>query len=310
MALPHELTPFTVNLGDFLYKTAANQAEWTRLRSPKGDPRHNCHSITFDSGVTLTQTQQEHRSLCKVKLILKPPLVKFEDAQLIVEAECVEIGNPVFHAYGIAQDRPTAVEHAKTMPLAQLDKNITAVKLRNFNFVKNNLIQIVIRDDYKLSKRISALIECGYRAVGATQPNGSAGPAPTTNLGTAEPGPSSGSPGAEVPAPRPTLEEQQDAHHVATAEGEVQSGQGSEEYRPPVLWISSSLEDQLRAHHVAAAEGERWLRHEFEHNRQVMLWSVAVTINMECDRQVEVAVARYQAKTRAVTEHILANGRG
>lgn len=146
MAIPPEAV-FIVRKGSFLYKTAANEATWTRLRSPTEpkvrhtnycEPQYNIGKIRFDSGVTVTQIDLEHRILCKVKLILRPPGIKIEGEQLTVEAECVEIGNPAFLPQDHCKDIQKAVEHAKTSPLAQLDKTITAgavVKLENFQLL-------------------------------------------------------------------------------------------------------------------------------------------------------------------------------
>ena len=50
-----------------------------------------------------------------------------------IEAERLEVQKPSFHARPHAHDKARAIEHAKTLPLASLSLNITAVKLRSFS---------------------------------------------------------------------------------------------------------------------------------------------------------------------------------
>ncbi|KAF6234936.1 hypothetical protein HO173_006866 [Letharia columbiana] len=227
-ALPRELYPFNVARGDFLYKTV-NQAEWTRLPSPIDDPQHNCYGIRFDGTVTLTQKHRERGSMCRVKLILKPPIIKTEDDQTTVEAVCIRMGNPSFSAYPECHEKVKAVEHAKTLPLATLDKTITLVKLRNLKLKNLSVSREEAKraDNYELGERIWALIDHGYR--------GTAPPGQTKRINwTVLPRPSS-SGSAETPTNKRTLKERLQAHQVATAEGESRLRQGLEDDRQTMV---------------------------------------------------------------------------
>ena len=121
MAQPDDMQPVQITRGDFLYKLG-DEAEWTRLPSPIDNVKHNCYGSTFDHGVILTQKHREQGSICCVKLILKPPAMEIEEDLPIIRAECVEIHNPSFIARNRCMDKAKAVEHAKTLPLASLDR--------------------------------------------------------------------------------------------------------------------------------------------------------------------------------------------
>ena len=263
---------FTAQKGSFLYKTASDEATWTRLRSPTEpevrytnyrEPRFNVYKIRFDSGVTLTQTDQKHRITCNVKLILEPPCLKMEGEQLTVEAKCVEISDPAFCPHDNCADRQQAVEHAKELPLAQLDKTITAgtvVKLENFCHYRSSKIEGRI-------DMIDTEIEKGYASWSTAQSNGSTEPPQTTNGLAATPGPPHG-------------------FYMAT---------------PATEW---SLQEHLNAHRLRMWNEEVRLRHNWNENKKNMLRDVSAAIETECERQWGVIHAEHQAKARETFRQI------
>ena len=95
--------------------------------------------------------------------------MEVEEDLPIIGAECVEIHSPSFIARNRCMDKAKAIEHAKTLPLASLDRTITAVKLRNLSTLGPD--GNILRYDYELKERIWELIERGYRATRAAQTN-------------------------------------------------------------------------------------------------------------------------------------------
>lgn len=274
MAPPRELLPFAVSRGELLYKTA-DVAEWKTLLSPVNDPKHNCYPIKFESGVILSQNHREHGSICHVKLILKPPRMEIEDGERTVEAVCVEIREPRFSAFPNCEDKEKAIEHAKTLPLALLDKSITSVKLRHLQGKRWTVIK---PDDFELLERIWELIQRGYRAWGAAQMNGSR-PGQTKQLYT-------------------VLSRPSDSSTETSAELSDGSTETSAE--------KPTLDERLQAHHVATAEGEQRLRLGFEDDKQAAIRAIAVAIDGEWERKVAAAVTEYQAQRASIMERIAA----
>ncbi len=189
MAPQPEPCPFNFIKGDFLYRTA-NEAEWTRLESPIGNFIFNCWDIVFDSGVILTQKNYHDGSKCSLKLILKSPVINTEHDQAIIEASCVEVGSPSITAFDNNKtDQAEALEFAKTLPLALLNRKITAVKLRNLIALKGGQgVERPDRQELQTASReelhkIRALIEHDYRAMCAAQTNNGSEPGQTKELG-------------------------------------------------------------------------------------------------------------------------------
>ena len=303
MAIPPEAT-LTVKRGSFLYKTAANEATWTRLRSPTGlkvrhtnycEPQFNIWKIEFDSGVTLTQTDQKHRITCKLKLILKPPGIKIEGEQLSVEAECVEIGIPAFYPYDSCADKQKAVEHAKkNLPLAQLDKTITAgavVKLEN----------ICNHHNSRWEEMIVAQIEKGYVSWVTAQSNGSAGSDRTNR-----PGPSSGSGPAQTTNGRVFFPGPAQATNSLTVRPGHRSLGGV--YMATAA-DQRALEKELNAHAAATAEAEERSLQAWGLRRQMMVSNAVLAASAECDRQMVAAMAEQRARAVEMERRIRAKWR-
>lgn len=276
MVLPPELRPFTANRGDFLYKTAV-EAEWIRLPSPIDDWKHNC-CIKFDRGVMLTQKHLGRGSMCHVKLILEPPTIKTEEDQLTIEATCVVVGDPICSAYDLRKGKAkaTAIEHAKTLPLALLEKTIVAVKLRNLSGKSIDRQGAGTPDNKKLGERIWALIDRGYRAAGVAAPTDASGASQAKKLYTVLPGPANGSSASGGPCEKPA------------------------DTRP--------LKERLQAHRLAMEEGEVRLRQGLEDDRQAFLRAVTTAFNAEWDQKVAAAVAKHRARSAATMDKVVAEG--
>lgn len=286
MAPPPELRPFTVAKADFLYKTA-NEDEWIRLQSPVDDLEHNCNGITFDRGVLITQKHHEQGSTCRVKFILKPPLIRPEDDQVTIEATCVKIHNPGFIAHDDCKEKAKALEHAKTLPLARLGKRITAVKLRNLSEARAGA---KILRDIELSERIWGVIDLGYRDICSGQRNASR----PKKLWTPPPQPSSGS--AQTNASQPV---KLWTPPRRPASGSVES-----------FADKRTLGERLQEHRLASEEGERKLRQALDVDRQAIIQTVTVAINGEWERQVEAQVAGYGVQRASIMEKIVAEEGG
>ena len=135
---------------------------WKRLPSPNNNTNHNCNGVDLDDGVILTQSDHHVGSICRLKLILKSLVIGTGNDLPSMEAECVEVQKPSFHAHPHAHDKAKAIEHAKTLPLASLSLNITAVKLRSFSELSPNGKSVTY--DHIVCNRIWNLIEGGYQA--------------------------------------------------------------------------------------------------------------------------------------------------
>ncbi len=267
---------FNIIKGDFLYKIA-NETEWTRLESTHGNSKYSCWDIVFDSGVVLTQKNYRHGSKCKLKLILKSPVIN-EHAQATIEASCVEVGSPSLTAFGDHnhKDEAKAIERAKTLPLALLNRKITAVKLRNLLVLKprakgSDRQELCNPNTPKHPTRkelhkVRALIEHDYRAMCAAQTNIGSEPGQTKELGI-QTRPSSSSTAVF-------------AHR------------------------SPTLEERLQRHEESAAQGEIWLREDWEGSKHAMLRAVTAAFHDEWDKRLETAVARFRSQTTWVREMI------
>ena len=161
MAQLPELQAVRITKADFLYLTV-NKNTWERLPSPDNNHIHNCYGVEFDDGVILTQSDHHAGSICRLKLILKSPVIKIKDKRFTIEAKCVEVQKPSFNAGFHILDKAKAIEHAKTLPLASLSSNITAVKLRHFSKFDHNGDPVTY--DQIFRKRIRDLIDRGYQA--------------------------------------------------------------------------------------------------------------------------------------------------
>ena len=291
MALPHELLPFTVHGGDFLYKIG-NQTEWIRPQPPDDGLKQNCYGIKFDSEVTIMQKHPKDESVCHVKFTLKQPIIKTEEDQLVVEAACTKVHNPHLATNGPCPDPTSQVGTllAKTLSLAWIDRRITAVKLTRFS--EEGLPKARSPEDREreLGGRICALIDRGYRAgltqasepgQGKRQQDGSwelieekAEPQPTTASGSARRGKKNWMDLAQWEMEE---ENKRQAQQLATADGE--------------------------ALQLATAQGERRLRKRLEYDRRALLQTVTSAINAEWDRHVGAAVAEYRTgRAKATTE--------
>lgn len=227
MWLSHELRSFTIPRAIFLYKTA-NEDQWTRLQSPIDGSKYNCHDISFDRGVFISQ--KYHATICSIELVLKPPTIKTENDQITVEAACVAVGNPRFLVSYTCKNKEKAVHQVEfeTLPLALLDKNITLVRLM-FDEGRGATEKV---DSHELGKWIRASIDHGYHAMGAEQTNAS-GLGQTKKLCTVPPGPSNDS--SEVSAAKPTLEQRLQVHEWKAEQGELHLRQVFEEERQSML---------------------------------------------------------------------------
>ena len=181
-----------------------------RLDSPDLSPywrTHNCYSITFDSGVIISQTKTSDRSRCKVKLILEPPEFPIKGDQLILEAKCAKIYDPVFDSYDDREDENKAFYDAQSTPLARLaawsaarpyeKEKITHVKLQNICYFRRGNFEMMLRDGNQLKKLMCAHLERGLRSLDPAQSNGSSTEPAQTTEGRATPESSSGSTGPE-----------------------------------------------------------------------------------------------------------------
>ena len=86
-----------------------------------------------------------------------------------MEAECVKIQKPSFDARLHSRDKPEAINHAKSLPLAS-SSDITAVKLSNFSDV--SLSGKDVTYDYIVCEHIRDLNDRGYQAYAAYLTNG------------------------------------------------------------------------------------------------------------------------------------------
>ena len=161
MAQLPELQAVRVTRADFLYLTV-NENMWERLPSPNDNLEHNCYGVEFNDGVILTQSDHHAGSICRLKLILKSPLLRLRHNRLTIDAKCVEVQKPSFNAGFHSLDKVKAIEHAKTLPLASLSSNITTVRLRRFSELDHNGNEFTY--DRILRNRIRNLIDRGYRA--------------------------------------------------------------------------------------------------------------------------------------------------
>ena len=161
MAQLPKLQSVHITRADFLYVTV-NKNMWKRLPSPNNKHKHNCYGVHFDDGVILTQSDHHVGSICRLKLILKSSVIGTENDLPSIEAECVEVQKPSFHARPHAHDKARAIEHAKTLPLASLSLNITAVKLRSFSELSPDGKHITY--DHIVREQIRDLIDRGYQA--------------------------------------------------------------------------------------------------------------------------------------------------
>ena len=161
MAQLPELRPVHITRVDFLYVTV-NDNTWKRLPLSNNNYTHNCYGVDFDDGVILTQSDRCVGSICRLKLILKSPLIGTEDDLLSIEAECVDVQEPSFDARPRSRDKAEAIEQAKIMPLASLSSDITAVKLKNLGDISLGGKDVIY--DYIVRERIRDVIDRGYQA--------------------------------------------------------------------------------------------------------------------------------------------------
>ena len=322
MAQLDDLQPVQIARGDFLYKIG-EQAEWTRLPSPIDNVKHNCYGITFDHGIILTQKHPEHGSICRVKLILKPPAMELEEDLPIIRAECFEIHNPSFTARNRCTDKAKAVEHAKTLPLASLDGTITAVKLRNLSLF--GPLGTILNYDHELQERIWELIERGYRAARAAQTNG--GERRIWTPPAQQPSSSSevivdkDKPRVRLPTPQATTPPQPPNNsseipaHKNKPRVQLPTPQAATPRRPStnsseIPADKDNLSERLQAHQAATAEGEQELWRGLEYDRKAVLRAVTVAINGEWEKKLAAAETEYRAWAALAVEKIIAEGEG
>ena len=295
MALPRrELQPFTITRGDFLYKTA-DSTEWIRLRPPIGERKHNCYGIKFDSGVILTQTHDRSGCMCEVKLILQRPILKPELGQqpnnperenFTIEAECVEFGKPIFKALPGGNNEARSFKFAKRLPLALLDKPITAVLLRKLSKIREGEQK---PDDHEVRDRILALIDLGCPKIVPAQTNGSQ-PDQNKQHPAFAPGPSDGWRATPI-----------------RTESKVKLDNGRQ------LYVDGYVKQRLDAHHATTAHFERRLREYLEKDRKAMLeallQAITATFNMEWWKNVQAQVACYRTHAASAAEKIIEEGK-
>ena len=211
-------------------------------------------------------------SMCHVKLILEPPTIKTEEDQLTIEATCVVVGDPICSAYDQrkGEAKATAIEHAKTLPLALLEKTIVAVKLRNLSGKSIDRQGAGTPDNNKLGERIWALIDRGYRAAGVAAPSDVSGASQANKLWAVFPGPANGSSASGGPCEKPA------------------------DTRPPKA--------RLQARRLAMEEGEVQLRQGLEDGRQALLRAVTTAFNAEWDKKVAAMVTKHRARSAATME--------
>ena len=222
----------------------------------------------------LTQKNYRHGSKCKLKLILKSPVINTEHAQATIEASCVEVGSPSNTAYDNNKDQAEAIEFAKTLPLALLNRKISAVNLRNLLVLKQRVKR---PDSQELCNpntpnkptreelhKIRALIEYDYRAMCAAQTNNGSEPGQTKELGI-QTRPSSSSTAVFA-------------------------------HRPP------TLEERLQRHEESTAQGEVRLREDWEDSKQAVLRTATAAFHDEYDKMAETAVARFRGQATWISE--------
>lgn len=340
MALPLELVPpFNIPSGDILYKIG-DEDEWTRLQSPANNRRHNCYGIRFDSGVTLTQKFYDHGSICHLHLILKPPVFGWEDGEPTIEAACVKIGNATFSAHHECrhEDVATALERAKTLPLALLDQRVQTVKLRHLSRRGG-----VGYDFTRLAERICALLDRGYRKW-CDEVTTESRPRQTEKLWTILPRPSSGgasetcADGHKRKEDQHEPEERLQAHRAETTDGELleedkhrleedkrklgedmhklkedeqrleEDKHKLKEDQHKLKEDKDKLKERLQAHQAETTDGELRLRQGLEEDKQGMLRAVIEAINGEWDKKVAAAVAEYRARAASTMENMVGEG--
>ncbi|CAF9930123.1 hypothetical protein IMSHALPRED_008082 [Imshaugia aleurites] len=137
---PTQLFPaLRVTRADLSIKTADDEP-WIRLESPEGDQKHNCFGVWFDDGITVRQENRKTGGTCSVKLTVEsPPTIRQDQSsgRLIIEAKCLEIGEPQFDSKKTDNKVP-GIEDAHTFALARLDKAPVLIKLGTLDNFKGN----------------------------------------------------------------------------------------------------------------------------------------------------------------------------
>ena len=136
------------------------------MTSPTGDKKFNCRNVIFDDGVTVSQTNMDG-GICSVKFAVATPATIVKDEAdvhlpLSVEAECLEIGEPVFDSS--KPDKATGIEYARTLPLANLDRATAVIKIAGLTRGNSNRKALT---EEAISQQIATLLAKKARGTAA-----------------------------------------------------------------------------------------------------------------------------------------------
>ena len=79
--------------------------------------------------------------------------------------------------------------------------------------------------------------------------------------------------------------------------------------KPAPVYVDPQLEQQLQAHRIATAEGESALRRHLEHERWRLLSAISAAFNVEWNRKVEAAVKQHWVNAGSTIEKMVEKGK-